>query len=227
MNQWGIYINRIKQFEWHKLPKESQAEIPQTYFQTIWDSVKNPARTFTYAFFQSDEEELFLEHLLPKELYHYYNDEREIVKDVASYQRRTARFNMIEKVRDLQDNLRLPNFSWQFPPRNVLKGEHISIPKEGPFQLLFDNGSVAMEGEYKDKMRSGMWSHFYSNGQVMAQGIYNMDEKEDIWEFFYADGKVRSKGRYFQNLKEGEWIERDKNGIETILNYTKGQLKKY
>jgi hypothetical protein len=191
----------------------------------IWDSSKNSARTFVFAFFGSEEEEQFLVKLLPNELHHQYNEEKEITRNgVASYQRRTARFNLITSVRELQDNLRIKNFNWKYPSKQVLKGDHLLIPKKGKYTLYYDNDQLAMEGEYEDRVRSGSWTHYYSNGNLMAKGICNLGEKDDLWEFYYPSGKLRAKGRYFQNLKEGEWIEIDGIGIEKVNIYKKGQI---
>lgn len=198
-------------------------KFDDTEMRELWNSTKGAARIFCFAFFGTPEEKVLLEDQLQKDTLHMYEDEKAKMTSIAKAQRASARNALIENVRKLQDALILPNFPWHLPPRNVVKGEHYVIPKEGEFSLTYDNGQVALKGYYQDKLRMGQWEIYFSNGNLMAKGIYNLGEKDDLWEYYFSSGMLKAKGRYFQDLKEGEWIETDKYGLEVKVNYKKGQ----
>jgi antitoxin component YwqK of YwqJK toxin-antitoxin module len=70
-------------------------------------------------------------------------------------------------------------------------------------QSYFCNGNVSSEGYWFDGIPHGEFTQYYENGQIQFKGIMK-DGAEIVGESFYNDGRIHYKGKY---AKDGYAIE--------------------
>ncbi|MGE3608125.1 MAG: hypothetical protein AB7I27_00960 [Bacteriovoracaceae bacterium] len=146
-------------------------------------------------------------------------DEISYLSSVTPQERDAAKSFILNTARKLQMEEKIHGFKWLLPPMDLFYPKNY---KDGKVSIKYENGILAAEGDYLKNQRVGAWTHFYENGKKMAQGDYLNGLKTGVWTFFYINESMRSRGQYKEDLKHGEWSEWDKNGAETISNYSEG-----
>jgi len=101
--------------------------------------------------------------------------------------------------------------------------------KNGPTQLLHENGMVLISGQhrggkmtgtwyyyglngevtdvvdYVNDLRHGEWIGFYPSGGLLEIVRYHRDKKHGLYKRFTMSGKINLTGRYRQDKKVGLW----------------------
>lgn len=184
----------------------------------VLNQITAPEKILVWAFYLSPEEEDFLKSLLPEIYAIRYSEELECTNDLSLAQHNEARRQLLCSMRKLQESRAITPAKWLFPPDEILTGNHYRPISKGPYKMLYENGKVALEGQFEKKVREGEWKHFYPNGNLLAQGIYILEEKNGEWQFFDQMGNLEQKGRYKNDSKIGDW-EYWKLGEKKIINH--------
>lgn len=194
------------------------------YFPDLFELCQNKLDLFVKAFYQTDLEEKFLEEFLDEKFHKQYKELCEYNKHTASAIVQAARISLLEKIRKLQDDKVITEIRWEIPKESILKGM-LAVPKSGKFEYLFEDGSVALEGNFEEKMREGQWKHYFSEGKIMAEGFYHQGQKVDAWKFYFPNGKIRMEGHYEENLKEGNWKVYGADDSLSTVEYKRGKIE--
>lgn len=193
--------------------------IGQDDFERVVDTIPNNTKVMALAFYLSPLEDRFLEELIPEKYKQRYGEEVDYLSDFTLEQHQMARRQILHKMRQLQRSTVIREFEWQMPSGDIASGLHIKIPAKGPFELFYEDGKLALSGQFENKLREGMWQHYYSNGQMIAEGIYISEEKEGDWTFYKEDGSLMAQGAYHQDSRTGDWTIYDANGESKVLNF--------
>lgn len=148
-------------------------------------------------------------------------DEISFLKDVPSAERESAQYFVLRTVRKLQKEELIAGFQWHLPPQDVFFEK--TLAQEGNISIMFEDGSVAAEGEVLRGKRIGIWRHYYDNGQLLAEGNYQAGIKTGPWTFYFGSGEKRSQGRYIHDLKHGSWMEWDRKGNAKTSEWFEGK----
>ena len=194
-------------------------------FTKIFNELPNGLQIFVFAFMKSPLEKKFMDDKLDMKIKRQIQDEMEYLKEITPAQQYSSRLTLLTTMRKLQESYSITPFKWKLPPSNIIKGDHIKVPTRGLFSLEYEDGTMALKGEYESKLRNGIWEHFYPNAQLMAKGAYTHGEKTGDWIFYYTNGETKSKGLYVENLKSGQWEEFSRQGEMTPVLYERGKPK--
>lgn len=151
-----------------------------------------------------------------------FRDELSYIKEISPKEQDGARTFILKLARKLQMEERIIGFSWILPPQDIY---YPKIYKDGPLKILYENQSVALEGEIKKGRRSGIWKHYYDNGKILAEGDYQDGIKAGDWKFYYGNGSLKAEGKYRGDSKNGTWREWDRNGNSAEITYIDGIRK--
>lgn len=191
-------------------------------FVKIHDSLPSGPSTFTFAFKDSPEREV-LTQKLPILMERKIGFAEEKIPGVTPRQRLEARNILLKKMRELELTHEVSKFNWKLPSESVARGEHFLIPISGRFFLKFENGKMALEGQYLDKLRTGAWKHYSPEGPLFAQGSYIKGEKIGKWSFYYPSGAISCEGNYVEDLRSGEWKIYSPEGKVSTIKYERGR----
>jgi len=197
--------------------------LNELQIEELYNRMANPTKTFIMAFWETEWREEFEKEKLSPKLLASFKDEREYIKEVQTFEKRNAQVKILQLIRELQEQRVIPDYTWSLPAKKVLDGSNHKIPTKGDFSLEFEDGTIALKGQFEDRMRAGKWKHYYPNGKIMAEGIYNLGEKVGKWTFYYPSEKIKATGDYIENLKQGDWTEFDASGNEITVAYTRGK----
>ncbi len=197
-----IYISWIEK---NIAPFESFFKLTKDEVALLLNQLPSPDKILVWAFYLSPEEGLFLKDLLPKRYANRYQDEIECTKIVTIPQFKEARRKLLVNMRKMQDLREITPCHWLFPTEEILTGKHYRPVSSGPFEMHYENGKIALQGQFEKKKREGEWKHFYPNGKLFAKGIYIGDEKNGEWQFFNMLEHLEQKGRYQNDSKIGNW----------------------
>ncbi|MCK5073411.1 MAG: hypothetical protein KAQ98_08310 [Bacteriovoracaceae bacterium] len=191
----------------------------------IYKTIPQPLEMFLYSFINTKWEKTFLEQKFPHNLKKQYLEEKKLsAEKITKSQKDSARFAIIKKIREFQDSCEIPKFDWKIPTHNIVSGLHMNPPKEGEFIIKYDEGTVALQGQYKAKLREGNWKHYFPTGSIMAEGNYADGEKTGEWTFYFPSTSLKAEGYYDDNLKNGEWFVYDKSGKMKIVFFERGKI---
>ena len=62
--------------------------------------------------------------------------------------------------------------------------------RDGLFQAYSQNGNLASEGSYTDRLENGLWCDYHDNGVMAARGYYQNGEEVGQWEYWNDDGSI-------------------------------------
>lgn len=166
----------------------------------------------------AEEELMNLESLIPRYMSRF-KDELNYLKEVPQTERDSARFYVVKIARKLQQEEKIIGFGWKLPPMDVF---YPKTMKDGQGRILFEDGTLAAEGEYAKGKRSGEWHHYYDNGRILAVGNYLDGLKTGDWAFYYTNGNQKALGKYKGDQRNGVWKEWDRAGVLTEIEYLEG-----
>lgn len=91
--------------------------------------------------------------------------------------------------------------------------------KNGPIFNYFEDGSLAVEGYFKNDMRDKKW-YFYdkTTKKLSAVENYKNGKLEGEQSYYYPSGKLRLQGKYKDNIRVGFWQLYDEAGNLTMQN---------
>lgn len=189
---------------------------------TILKSQDQIIGLFAKCLFGSDTAKIMsLESSIPRHMSRL-KDELSYLKDVSPSEREGAKFYIMKVVRKFQQEEKIHGFQWRLPPQDVYYPKTL---KDGAAKILFENGSMAAEGEHSKGKRSGFWKHYYDIGVLLAEGDYSDGLKTGVWVFYYSNGNLKAQGKYKADLKHGVWKEWDRAGVLTETEYLEGVKK--
>jgi len=62
--------------------------------------------------------------------------------------------------------------------------------RHGLFQAFHENGTLASEGIFENRLESGLWKDFHENGQLAAQGDYKEGKEFGEWQYWSSEGHL-------------------------------------
>lgn len=107
----------------------------------------------------------------------------------------------------------------------------------GIFQETWPNGSIKIQGNYKDGNKEGEWVSNFENGKLQSKGCYRNGEKVGNWIEYYQNGQIKEKidrtsakyNSYYENgqaKEEGFYRNEEKHGTWTTWNSNGKIVKK-
>ncbi|MBA2403729.1 MAG: hypothetical protein H0V66_03075, partial [Bdellovibrionales bacterium] len=144
---------------------------------------------------------LAFENNIPKHI-SKLKDELSYLKEVTPSEKEGAKYFILKIVRKLQQQEQIQGFKWHLPPQDMF---HPKILKDGQFEIYFETGVLAAEGQVLKGKRSDAWKHFYDSGKLMAEGQYNDGLKTGVWVIYFGNGSIKAQGKYKADLKHGQW----------------------
>ncbi len=78
--------------------------------------------------------------------------------------------------------------------------------------FFYPDGSVRMEGEYKEGAKHGRWISFYNNGNKWSRGIYMNGVNHGKTTTWHENGEKYYEGFYTEGERSGVWKFWDENG---------------
>ncbi len=170
----------------------------------------------------SEEELQGMAHVFPRHM-GKLRDEWGLLKEVPHAERESARFFLLKTVRKLQRQELIQGFRWELPPPETFLER--PAQKDGVMRILYEDQTLAAEGEMLKGRRIGQWKHFYENGKLLGEGSYLEGFKNGEWTFYYGNGARRSRGKFRQDLRHGLWKEWDREGGEREVEWVEGKRK--
>ncbi|MEZ6017366.1 MAG: toxin-antitoxin system YwqK family antitoxin [Planctomycetota bacterium] len=89
--------------------------------------------------------------------------------------------------------------------RLALEGEFDHGQRDGEWRSWYPEGAPHLEGQYLDGRRVGRWKAFHPNGQVMGEGEYRGGFQEGSWTTYYSNGQIKEQGYFEHDLRIGQW----------------------
>lgn len=191
--------------------------------ETFFSNAPNLLEVLAKAVLTHPLKDKILAEFLPTQMKKEIEEIFEIFKNIPTGAQQSSQYFLVSRIRKLQDEGAIREFSWKLPPRSIATESTHHI-RSGDFILKYESGKIALEGQLDHTLRSGAWQHYYSNGQLMAEGEYQRGEKKGEWIFHYANGVIKSQGTFVEDRKSGEWKEWDTKGNEKIVTYSKGKV---
>jgi hypothetical protein len=65
--------------------------------------------------------------------------------------------------------------------------------KHGPYRLWRPNGTIAMEGTYRDGLETGEWKLHWESGALLETGVFRDGKKVGLWHSFRREGGLDSE----------------------------------
>jgi antitoxin component YwqK of YwqJK toxin-antitoxin module len=85
--------------------------------------------------------------------------------------------------------------------------------KEAYIRIFYNNGKLAAEGKYIERLKHGEWRyHSYYDSRLSYSENYVHGGKHGISTVYYPNGKVSEILNFSKNKKDGEWIQYFENG---------------
>ena len=188
----------------------------------VFENSNNNIKTFILAFHETEHEQRVLDILGNADI-RIWKEEIELVGEITPAMRSKSRNTILTTMRKLQNQRIISAFPWQLPNNDILTGKHYIVPKDGKFELNYEDGTPALEGSVEKRIRKGPYKIFYPNGQVYAEGLYLNDEKVSEWKFYFMKGQIKAQGQYTEDMRQGDWLEFDPKGHSTKVIYERGK----
>lgn len=199
---------------------EDFLQLPSEDIDTVLMSQDQLMGLFAKCMFGAEPARIMdLEMTIPR-LMSKFKDELSYLKEVTTQERESARSYLVKTARKLQMDEKIQGFAWKLPPQDVFYSRNM---KDGPGKILFEDGSLAAEGEFAKGRRTGYWKHNYENGKLMAEGEYVDGLKKGQWVFYFSNGNIRAQGKYMGDHRHGIWKEWDRAGALSEVNYHLGK----
>ena len=127
-------------------------------------------------------------------------------------QQEDSRIKIIQALYQLREEKIIPSREYILPSPAVLDGSSQVRSSYGQLRQFYENGAVAILGEFSNKKKSGEWISYYENGKSYCEGHYVDGLKEGVWNFYFSNGNIKATGEYKKDLKIGEWQNFDESG---------------
>lgn len=88
-------------------------------------------------------------------------------------------------------------------PESIWLGEEGN--EEGPYKRFYQDGSVEIQGFYKDGQKSEFWQKYFRDGELEYSGYYSKGKKVRTW-FYYFPNRSKEAVEVFDN--EGNFLSR-------------------
>jgi antitoxin component YwqK of YwqJK toxin-antitoxin module len=96
--------------------------------------------------------------------------------------------------------------------------------REGKWNDFFRNGSIKLDGEYKNNQKEGKWTFFYENGRIEQVGNFKGGKEYGIWIWYYYNGEIWKEEEFLNGKREGKYLEYNvNNNIIVDGNYLDGE----
>ncbi len=95
----------------------------------------------------------------------------------------------------------------------------------GPYQLHFNNKTMAVSGYSSYGVLHGDFKWFNYAGKLAKAGTYLRGNKNGTWTSYDEDGKVASVGNYYFGQIDGKWSYYKKGKLTQTEVYEKGKLE--
>ena len=77
--------------------------------------------------------------------------------------------------------------------------------KDGPWKEYYNDGTLKMEGLYKNDIKVGLWKYYHANGSIEQEGKYNAKGNAiDLWKWYYDTGVLEREEFFIDGLEDGE-----------------------
>ncbi len=80
---------------------------------------------------------------------------------------------------------------------------------EGKSNTYYKNGTVSIEGNYKNGELDGKRLIYYENGKLKQEGNYTAGEADGYFVDYYVNGEVMEEGWYVEDERQGTVISRN------------------
>jgi protein TonB len=90
--------------------------------------------------------------------------------------------------------------------------------KQGSYQKILSNGTVALSGYYKHGLKDSVWTEYTNDGKLLYKGKYSKDVKTGVWEYYTYNEILEQK--YDYDKKEMVYLRSAKKKLDNfrILN---------
>lgn len=83
---------------------------------------------------------------------------------------------------------------------------------DGPFELLWPDGSPRLQGLVEGGRPEGLWTAYYEGGGKQAQGRFAGGRAEGLWQWWYRSGQLKEQGGFAGGLADGRWTMNYRDG---------------
>ena len=99
--------------------------------------------------------------------------------------------------------------------------------KDGMNIVRWPNGTVKMQGNYKDGKRTGEWQSFYQNGKLNSDEYFVDGQTDGKVTVYYENGQKMYEGENHNGKLAGIWNYWDEKGkLTKTTDYSKQQTTK-
>lgn len=113
---------------------------------------------------------------------------------------------------------------WYQNGQLALKGEYSGGKKINKWVQWYESGKIENEAFFENDSLNGAFKQWYENGQKKAEGVVKMGKKTGQWDQWFEDGKMASRQSYLDNGKlngnQFFWHENGKKSYE--VSYLNG-----
>lgn len=107
----------------------------------------------------------------------------------------------------------------------AMQGQFHNGVQQGLTTTWYSNGAKEREGHYIDGLKEGQWTSWYAGGEKSLEGNYVHDQEDGLWTGWYENGQKSEEGSYQAGQKEGVWRKWWDNGqLSDETHFLKGQL---
>lgn len=190
---------------------ESLFKLDKEDVLKIYKVFPNSTQIFLRALKNQKDEMDFVQNKLPSFISKQYLVDLENEK-VTQAQQEDSRIKIIQVLYQYREERIIPPREFFIPPLAVLDGSSQVLNSIGQLRQFYENGAVAILGEFSRKKKNGEWVSYYENGKIYSEGHYVDGLKEGVWCFYFSNGKIKTTGEYKEDLKIGEWKTFDESG---------------
>ena len=99
--------------------------------------------------------------------------------------------------------------------------------KDGMNIVRWPNGTVKMQGNYKDGKRTGEWQSFFQNGKLNSDEFFVEGQTDGKVTVYYENGQKMYEGENHNGKLAGVWNYWDEKGkLTKTTDYSKQQTTK-
>lgn len=112
----------------------------------------------------------------------------------------------------------------------AVKGFYYLGKTDSSWTYYYENGRIKVEGSFDKGVQNGNWKYYYENGRLKARGNYQSAIKHGSWNYYYENGKYKSAGIYYKDIKEGIWNYFYEDGsirAQAFYSNGRGQYKEF
>jgi hypothetical protein len=80
---------------------------------------------------------------------------------------------------------------------NYSENKPITFPEDGSWQFYYSNGTLAIEGQFKDSKRNGIWKFYQADGKLRLLQTFLDDKPRGLEIHYFNDGNNVQEFRHF------------------------------